>query len=129
MDREGVEEKKDRGGDQMKGYNISKQSLWLMAAGVVGALAVIGIGKASKRIRPAVVGAVKEGYSFKEWVMSRFEGAKEDIEDIVAEAKHVYYKDIEAAAESVKKEKEILQKVEEKVEKKMAKIKGKKEGK
>ncbi len=129
MDREGVEEKKDKGGDQMSGYNISKKNLWLMAAGVVGALAVIGIGKASKRIRPAVVGAVKEGYGFKEWIQAKIEGAKEDIEDIVAEAKHVYYKDIEAAAESVKKEKEILQKVEEKVEKKMAKIKGKKEGK
>jgi hypothetical protein len=109
------------------GIFISRKSLWLAAGGALGALAAIGISKASKKIKPTVVGAVKEGYAFKEWAAGKIETAKEDIEDIVAEAKHAYHKDIEATQESVKKEKEILQKVEEAVEKKVSRKK-KKEG-
>jgi hypothetical protein len=116
-------------GKQMKeGIFISKKSLWLVAGGALGALAAIGIGKASKKFRPAVVGAVKEGYAFKEWTAGKIDRVKEDVEDIVAEAKHAYHKDIEATQESVKKEKEILQKVEEAVEKKATKKRAKKEG-
>lgn len=109
------------------GIFISKRSLWLVAGGALGAIAAIGIGKASKKLRPAVVGAAKEVYAFKEWAAGKIERAKEDIEDIVAEAKYAYHKDIEATAEAVKKEKEILEKVEKAVEKKAAKKKAKKE--
>jgi hypothetical protein len=108
-------------------YTITKRNLWLVAGGALGALASIGIGKASKKIRPGVVGAVKEGYAFKEWVTGKYERAKEDVEDIVEEAKHAYHKDLEATVEAVKKEKEILKKVEEAVEKKTTKRKAKKE--
>lgn len=109
------------------GVYISKKSLWLMAGGALGALAAIGIGKASKKIKPALVGAVKEGYAFKEWAAGKIETVKEDIEDIVAEAKHAYYKDIEATEEAIQKEKEILQRLEKEVGKKTVKKKAKKE--
>lgn len=109
------------------GVYISKRSLWLVAGGALGALAVIGIGKASKKIKPAVIGAVKEGYAFKEWAAGKIERVKEDMEDIVAEAKHAYHKDLEATAETVKKEKEILEKVEKAVEEKISRKKSKKE--
>ena len=104
------------GEEHMSGYFINKRSLWFMAGGALGALAVIGFGKLSKKIRPAAVGAVKEGYSFSEWLMAKCEKAKEDIEDIVAEAKHAHQKDLEATAETVKKEEDILKKVEQMVE-------------
>ncbi len=110
------------------GIFISRKSLWLAAGGALGALAAIGIGKASKKIRPTIVGAVKEGYAFKEWAAGKIETAKEDVEDIVAEAKHAYHKDIEATEEAIKKEKEILEKVEEVVEQKAQRKKAKKEG-
>jgi len=110
------------------GIFISKKSLWLVAGGALGALSAIGIGKASKKIKPAVVGAVKEGYAFKEWAAEKIERVKEDVEDIVAEAKHAYHKDLEATAEAIKKEKEILEKVEKEVGKKTARRKAKKEG-
>ena len=109
------------------GVFISKRSLWLMAGGALGAIAALSIGKASKKIRPAVVGALKEGYAFKEWITEKYERAKEDIEDIAAEAKHAYHKDLEATQEAVKKEKEILEKVEKAVEKKASRKKGRKE--
>lgn len=115
--------KNDEGGKHMGGFFIGKRSLWLAAGGALGALAAIGIGKASKKIRPAVVGAVKEGYAFKEWAASKIERVKEDAEDIVAEAKHAYHKDLEATAEAVKKEKEILEKTEKVVERKRARKK------
>lgn len=110
------------------GIFISKKSLWLVAGGALGTLAAMGIGKASKKIRPTIVGAVKEGYAFKEWAAGKIETVKEDVEDIIAEAKHAYHKDIEATEEAVKKEKEILEKVEKAVEKKAQRKKPKKEG-
>jgi hypothetical protein len=128
-EKQGEEKYNENEGKQMKeGIFISKKSLWLVAGGALGALAAIGIGKASKKIKPAIVGAVKEGYAFKEWAAGKVDSVKEDVEDIVAEAKHAYHKDIEATGEAVKKEKEILEKVEEVVEKKAAKKRAKKEG-
>jgi gas vesicle protein len=115
------------GRHEVEYYSIKKGNLWLVAGGALGALAALGIGKVSKKIRPTVVGAVKEGYAFKEWVAGTYERAKEDVEDIVEEAKHAYHKDLEATVEAVKKEKEILKKVEEAVEKKTSKRKAKKE--
>ena len=106
----------NEGGKYMGGRFISKHSLWFMAGGALGALAVIGFGKLSKKIKPTAVGVVKEGYSFSEWLMAKCEKAKEDIEDIVAEAKHAHQKDLEATAETVKKEEDILKKVEQMVE-------------
>lgn len=110
------------------GFTIDKKSLGLMAGGALGALAALLLGKASKKVRPAVVGAVKEGYAFKEWVAGKVECCKEDAEDIVAEAKHAYYKDLEASSASIEKEKELLQKAEEALARKMARKKSAKEG-
>lgn len=127
--REKEEKDKNKEGKHMgEGIFISKKSLWLMAGGALGAIAAIGFGKASHRIKPALVGAVKEGYAFKEWASAKAEKIKEDVEDIVAEAKYAYHKDLEASAEAVKKEKAVLQKVEETVQKKIAKKKAKKGG-
>jgi len=109
-------------------YRISKRTLLLVAGGALGALAVIGIARALKKKRPQVVGIVKEGYAFKEWVASNIESTKEDVEDIVAEAKHEYYKELEATAESINKEKELLQKIEEKVREKIERSKAEEGG-
>ena len=107
----------------IEGYYISKRALWLVSGGALGALAAIGIARTLKSKRSSVVGMVKEGYAFKEWVASNIESAKEDIEVVVAEAKHEYYKELEATAESISKEKELLQKIEEKVREKIARSK------
>jgi hypothetical protein len=128
MGKKGEKDQNKEGMHMGEGIFISKKSLWLMAGGAVGALAAIAFGKASKKIKPALVGAVKEGYAFKEWAAGKIDRVKEDVEDIVAEAKHAYYKDIEATKEAVKKEKEILQKIEESLEKRAAKKRAKKEG-
>ncbi len=127
MEEKKSEEKKE-GKYMGDGIFISKKSLWLVAGGALGALAAIGIGKASKKLKPAVVGAVKEGYAFKEWAAEKVERVKEDVEDIVAEAKHAYHKDLEASAEAIKKEKKIIEKVEKEVEKRAARKKTKKGG-
>lgn len=98
------------------GCFISKQSLWFMAGGALGAIAVIGMGRFSKKIKPAAVGVTREGFAFKEWLMANYEKVKEDIEDIVAEAKHAHQKDVEKTSKTTKTEEEILKKVEDKIE-------------
>lgn len=102
--------------EYMSGFFISKRSLWLAAGGALGVLGAIGIGKLSKKMRPAAVGVTKEGLAFKEWLIANYEKVKEDIEDIVAEAKHEHRKDLETTAGEVKKEEDILRKVERMVE-------------
>lgn len=95
---------------------ISNRSLWLLGSGALGALAFLGVGKLSKRIRPVAVGAVKEGIAFSDWIVTKYENVKEDVEDIVAEAKHARQKDLGSKTEMTKKEEEILKRVEQKVE-------------
>ncbi|MBZ0157824.1 MAG: hypothetical protein K8I29_16635 [Alphaproteobacteria bacterium] len=120
--KEGGEEREGEGYSVGKeGYFISKRSIWLLAGGALGALAALTLGKAVRKARPAVVGAVKEGYAFKEWVAGKTEGIKEDMEDIVAEAKHSYHKDLDVSSGAVKREKEVLQKIEKEVEKRKTK--------
>lgn len=122
------EEKHERGEEKggtekMGGIHIGKKDLWLVAGGALGALAVLGLGKVSKKVRPAAVGAVREGYAFKEWLAGKAEKLKEDAEDIVAEGVHQYQQDLSATADTVKKEKDILEKIEKMVEEKLARMK------
>lgn len=82
----------------------------------MGVLAAIGIGKLSKRMRPAAVGVTKAGLVFKEWLIAHYEKVKEDREDIVAEAKDTQQKDLHKTSETARKEEDILTKVEQLVE-------------
>jgi len=121
---ENMEYKKDEGGDiKMDGIHVKKRDLWLIAGGALGALAALGLGKISGKARPAAVCAVREGYAFKEWLAGKAEKVKEDVEDIVAEGVHQYQSDLSATADTVKREKEILEKIEKIVEEKLSKMK------
>lgn len=110
------------------GIHIGKQDLWMLAGGALGALALLGLGKASQKVRPVAVGAVREGYAFKEWVAGKAEKLKEDVEDIVAEGVHQYQADLTSTADAVKREKSILEKIEKIVEEKLTKFKSEKGG-
>ena len=110
-------------GMKMDGLHLKKRDLWLVAGGALGALAALGLGKMSGKVRPAAVGAVREGYAFKEWLAGKTERVKEDVEDIVAEGVHQYHSNVSASADSVKREKDILEKIEKLVDQKLAKIK------
>jgi hypothetical protein len=112
---------REEGMEGSDGLHLSKRTLWMMAGGAAGALAVLGFGKAFSAARPAAVSAVKEAYGFKEWLAARLETAREDIEDVVAEAVFGYQKDLAATADVVKREKEILEKVEKAVDERLAK--------
>ena len=114
---------KEGGKELMEGIHLKKRDLWLLAGGALGALAALGLGKISGKVRPAAVGAVREGYAFKEWLAGKAEKAKEDMEDIVAEGVHQYQEGLSATAETVKREKDILEKIEKVVEEKLAKMK------
>lgn len=126
MEREEKHERREgegKGTEKIGGIHIDKKDLWLVAGGALGALALLGLGKASKKVRPAAVGAVREGYAFKEWIAGKAEKLKEDVEDIVAEGVHQYQEGLAATADTVKKEKDILEKIEKMVEEKLARMK------
>jgi len=122
---DGKEQKESgtRGKEIAGGIHIGKQDLWMLAGGAIGALALLGLGKASQKIRPAAVGAVREGYAFKEWVTGKAEKLKEDIEDIVAEGVHEYQNDLTSSADAAQREKDILDKIEKIIAEKRAGLK------
>ncbi|MBI4765808.1 MAG: hypothetical protein HY787_14615 [Deltaproteobacteria bacterium] len=108
---------------ELEDIHVKKRNLWLVAGGAFGALAALGLGKVSGKIRPTAVSVVREGYAFKEWLAGKAEKVKEDVEDIVAEGVHQYKQDLATMADTVKREKEILEKIDKLVEEKLAKLK------
>jgi hypothetical protein len=129
------EEKKDherdpqyegRGGEHMSGLFIGTRSLWLLAGGALGALGALGIDRLTRKVRPAAVGLVKEGYAFKEWFTGKYEKVKEDFEDILAEAVYEYERDQERAADATQREKALLEKIEKIVEARLAQMEAEK---
>ncbi len=89
--------------------------------GAVVAAAGLNLGKVLSPVKPAVVGGLKEGYMFKDWFVGKLETSKEDLEDIVAEAKHMYEEELLTTNRSIEREKQILEKVDEVVKKRSAK--------
>jgi len=106
-----LRESEKKGKEIVGGIHIGKQDLWMLAGGALGALALLGLGKASQKVRPVAVGAVREGYAFKEWVTGKAEKLKEDVEDIVAEGVHQYQADLTSTADAVKREKIVEEKL------------------
>jgi hypothetical protein len=123
--KDGGDHKED-GVHVLPGLHIHTNTLWLLAAGALGAVAALGASKATNKLRPAAVGAVKEGYKFKEWLGGKYEQVKEDVEDIVAEGVHQYHGDLDETEESIKRQKELLEKAEARI--KAQRAKAQKEG-
>jgi hypothetical protein len=105
------------------GLFLDNRTLRLMAGGAMGAMAAMSLGGVFNRLRPAMVSAVREGYGFAEWLAAKAEKAKEDVEDIAAEAVYGHHQDKMAAAEVERRERELQEAVERLVEQKLAKMK------
>ncbi len=67
---------------------IVKNGLWLLAGVVIGATCASLLAKQESSFRGAVVGTIAKGMSMKDKVVTSLEKAKENVEDIVAEAKY-----------------------------------------
>lgn len=96
----------------MKLFGHKHHNIWYSLGGAAGTLAFLSLGKLVAPIKPFLVGSMKEGYAFKEWLATKYDLTKEDLEDIAAEAKQAYEDELAEAAQDVAKEKEILAKIE-----------------
>ncbi|MHC1788766.1 hypothetical protein [Solidesulfovibrio sp.] len=65
-----------------------KNGLFLAAGVAIGALGAVALGKGKLSIRPAMADLLSHGMDLKEKTASVLERAKENIEDLMAEAKH-----------------------------------------
>ena len=104
---DGASEANPGEGNPGGGFMPDNQTLLLVAGGALAALAVLNFDSIFSKLRPLAVAAVKEGYGFTEWLAAKVEGAKEDIEDIVAEGIHEHYAERAAASEAAEREKEL----------------------
>lgn len=99
---------------------VSNHDLRLLAGGAVGALALNWLNKLLAERHPAVVGVIKEGFSVWDWFSTQFEQTKENIEDIVAEAKHAHYHPGQGTANGQVDQEDLLRKIEQMIEEKLA---------
>jgi len=67
---------------------IVKNGLWLLAGVVIGATGASLLARQESSLRGVVVGTIAKGMSMKDKVATSLEKAKENVEDIVAEAKY-----------------------------------------
>lgn len=87
---------------------LSKKNVYYLAGGALCGFSVLFLGKALNRGKGLLVQVVKEGISFSEWVGGKVDEIKENMEDIVAEAKMLYLKEREELLKAVEKERELL---------------------
>jgi hypothetical protein len=84
----------------------------------VGALAALGfllLARSSEGVKPALVGVMKEGHAFREWLLTRTERVRADFADAAAEARHAFEheRDLDALLAALAGDKELLARVEE----------------
>ncbi|MBI3185479.1 MAG: hypothetical protein HYZ28_25340 [Myxococcales bacterium] len=84
-----------------------------LLAGALGAAVVLLIIRHREKLKPFLVAALKELHSFKEWLLANVEGARQDLEDWSAEAKHAYEQDLARDLDILEREKALLQKLSE----------------
>jgi hypothetical protein len=65
-----------------------KNGLFLAAGVAIGALGAVALGKGKFSIRPAMTDLLAHGLELKEKTAAVLERAKENMEDLMAEAKH-----------------------------------------
>lgn len=65
-----------------------KNGLFLAAGVAIGALGAVALGKGKFSIRPAMADLLSHGMDLKEKTATVLERAKENIDDLMAEAKH-----------------------------------------
>lgn len=87
---------------------LGKGNLWFAAGGLLGALLLTGSEKVLRGAKPVAVSLLKEGYSFKEWLATRYDLSREEIEDVLAEARHEYEQQARATDSDSDREDELL---------------------
>lgn len=68
---------------------LVKGGLWLLTGVVIGTAGATLLSRQEGLLRGAMVGTLAQGMAAKDKVLSSLEKAKEGVEDMVAEARHV----------------------------------------
>lgn len=105
------------------GAFYTKPRMWFSLGGALLAYTGLNFGKVASPAKPALVGAIKESYTFRGWFAEQIGTSKEDFEDIVAEAKYSYEQELAGASKVIENEKLLLDKVDQVIQKRSAAIK------
>lgn len=103
----------------MSGVFCLTRGLLVAAGGALGAVATLGL---ARKIRPAAVDTVREGYALKEWVSEKFGRVKGDIDSLIDEAVREYRTKKEAGANTADVEKELLEKIDKLIQERLARM-------
>jgi hypothetical protein len=103
----------------MSGIFCVTRGLLLVAGGALGAVATLGL---AKKVRPAAVGTVREGYALKEWVAGKFGRVKGEIDSLIDDAVREYRTKKEAGANTADVEKELLEKIDKLIQERLSRM-------
>ncbi len=79
--------------------------------GALSALAALAAVAKRSQMRPWLRGAFREAYGFKEWAALHLQEAREDFEDIAAEAKQDYHGDLKRRLDENERQRTLLKKL------------------
>lgn len=94
--------------------NDGENGKGMRAPFLLGALAGLGalfVVAKRKKLRPYLRSGFREAYAFKEWVALHADEAREDFEDIAAEAKQEYRNDLKRRLEGAEKQAGLLKRL------------------
>jgi hypothetical protein len=82
-----------------------------IGAGAVIASGVMLLAANREKLKPAVIGTLKEYYRFSDWATSSFAQVKEDLSDMAADARHQYEQEVHKHLELLEKERRVVQRL------------------
>jgi hypothetical protein len=82
-------------------------------AGALGAAALMLASENREKLRPLVVGTLKEFYRFKDWLGTNVSSAVEDLGDMSAEARKSYHDELAEHLASLERERELVQRLQD----------------
>ncbi len=94
-----------------------KPGFLFSVGGAALAAAGLNLNRVMSPVKPALVSGLKEGLLFKDWLAGKLEVSKEDLEDLLAEARFAYDEEVLLNEQTVKREKQLLDKIDDVIKK------------
>jgi gas vesicle protein len=84
-----------------------------LSVGALGAAALMLLADNREKLRPLVVGTMKEFFRFKDWLGTNVTGLRDDLSDMSAEARAEYEQELSRHLAALDKERELVQRLQD----------------
>lgn len=95
------------------GFFSGASTAGAVGTGAATAAALLLLADNREKLRPLVVGGLKEFYRLRDWLGTQYHSVREDLSDMSAEARAEYDRELAKHMESLDKERELVQRLQD----------------